>query len=380
MSRVSVIIPTYNRAWMLRQAIQSVLAQTYRDFEVIVVDDGSTDDTRDTVASIADQRIRYIRQHNQGSSSARNRGAAETDSEFIAFHDSDDIWVANKLERQIQVLDSNPKVDMVCTNATGFTDILPTDIYSSGGVVIEDIYPKLFRGFAIPLPSVIIKRSVYESVGGFDTDLATSHDWDLWLKIAERYLVAHIQESLVLVRRHSGNTTWQNAFEDAKTALKKHPPSSERIDDPEEAISTVLARYCLLTLVGKAFSGMESFDSVLFQEWRSYYSGSMEPIESWLQLLSSALIDAVSCSMLNKCPSDIAISSFVNQLFGDARTVAKAQSAIHQSFAWFYAERNKSSSARHAWSAIARSPKLVSNKGLLKLAIGIGTKPSSMTS
>lgn len=130
MPKVSVVIPTYNRGYIVREAIESVLAQTFGDFEVIVVDDGSADDTAEKIAAIRDSRVRYIRQSNAGVSAARNRGVAEARGEIISFLDSDDLWKPEKLTHEVRFLEEHPEVPAV------FGDI---EVRFRDGVAIESL-------------------------------------------------------------------------------------------------------------------------------------------------------------------------------------------------------------------------------------------------
>ncbi len=130
MPKVSVVIPTYNRGHTVCEAIESVLAQTFGDFEVIVVDDGSADDSAEKIAAIRDSRVRYIRQSNAGVSAARNRGVAEARGEIISFLDSDDLWKPEKLTHEVRFLEEHPEVPAV------FGDI---EVRFRDGVAIESL-------------------------------------------------------------------------------------------------------------------------------------------------------------------------------------------------------------------------------------------------
>jgi glycosyltransferase involved in cell wall biosynthesis len=194
---VSVIIPTYNRSAFLQESIGSVLAQTFKDFELVVVDDGSTDNTRE-ILSIYKSNIATIFTGHRGPSAARNSGIKATQGEFIAFLDSDDLWLPEKLEKQIHFLKHTTK-GFICQTE---------EIWVRNGVRVNPRKKhKKFSGWifdkCLPLcivsPSaVIIHRSVFERVGFFDEDMPACEDYDLWLRIAPFYPIFLIKEQLVI--------------------------------------------------------------------------------------------------------------------------------------------------------------------------------------
>ncbi len=184
MTKVSVIIPTYNGARFLREAIDSVLAQTYEDYEIIVVDDGSTDDTATILHRYGD-RIIPVHQSNQKLSAARNNGVAASKGKYIAFLDSDDQFLPDKLQLQARILDENPEVGLV---ASGFEQI------DEAGQAISTIHPWLyfpsvslesilFYGLAPP-SAVMMRRDWFERVGGFDPAFFYTEDMDFWYRLA----------------------------------------------------------------------------------------------------------------------------------------------------------------------------------------------------
>lgn len=213
---VSVVIPTYNYGHLLSRAVDSVLTQTFRDFEVLVVDDGSTDDTPKVLAGYG-ERIQAIRQDNAGVSAARNRGIAEARGEFIAFLDADDAWVPDKLEKQVAFLREHPQYDMVYSDISHYVDdrlvhhsYLQERGYTQAASGL--IYDNILREGFIFVPTVMVRRECLEAVGGFDPGLSCSEDLDLWLRIAERHRIGFLKESLVLRHDHSRNAT-KNALQ-----------------------------------------------------------------------------------------------------------------------------------------------------------------------
>jgi glycosyltransferase involved in cell wall biosynthesis len=184
---VSVVIPTYNRAQIVAEAVESALAQTVSPLEVIVVDDGSSDGTRQRLASFGD-RIVYIKQENQGVSAARNTGVRAARGDLIAFLDSDDVWHPRKLEIQLHYLQQHPETPLV--GAATFTDasrkwpVLPDPAsLPAQPVVLENI---IFQS-PFPTSTVIVQKHCFDAVGYFDTGLRNAEDRDLYIRMASRY-------------------------------------------------------------------------------------------------------------------------------------------------------------------------------------------------
>jgi glycosyltransferase involved in cell wall biosynthesis len=201
---VSVIIPVYNGERFLAEAVHSALSQTHRDVEVIVVDDGSTDGTPDIISRLG-SLVRPLRQPNQGVAAARNAGIAVARGRFVAFLDADDVWLPHKLERQLALLESKPSLGAV---GSGF---LVTDEQLQ--TLAEDIPPTcdlaailLLRTNGGLFSSTMVARTeILSRLGGFDTRLSTSADWDLVARLAAHYEVASVPEALVLYRQHGTN-------------------------------------------------------------------------------------------------------------------------------------------------------------------------------
>lgn len=204
---VSVIIPNYNYGKHLPEAIDSVLAQTYRNIEVIVVDDGSTDSSKDVLDSYAD-RIRVIYQKNAGVCAARNNGVANSNGELVAFLDADDVWMPEKIERQIAVLDGGRGILVVHVGIEEIDvdgkAIRVLDDGMSGDVADELL--RLERSVILGAGSgLLTTREAFDAVGGFDVRLSTSADWDLSYRLARRHKVAFVSEPLMKYRTHSTN-------------------------------------------------------------------------------------------------------------------------------------------------------------------------------
>ncbi|HED36471.1 MAG TPA: glycosyltransferase [Gammaproteobacteria bacterium] len=203
---VSVVIPAFNSEKYITECIDSVLNQSYKNTEILIIDDGSTDGTVNIVSGYINDKIKLFHQKNSGSGAARNHGVKQASGEWIAFIDADDIWLPNKLEKQLGL----------CSNHIWSH----TDLYFHG-----DVYPKHTKtteftekhsGFilknllvenSIGTSSVVIKKKTFDEYGGFDTNLRALQDWDLWLRVAEKHQVCYFDEPLVYYRVHSSSVS-----------------------------------------------------------------------------------------------------------------------------------------------------------------------------
>jgi glycosyltransferase involved in cell wall biosynthesis len=197
--RVSVIIPTFNRAWILEEAIDSVLAQNFADFELIVVDDGSTDDTRARLQRYR-SRIQYIHQPNRGVSAARNAGLRRAKGTLIALLDTDDLWQPAKLARQAAFFDAHPEARICQTEEIWIRHgqrVNPRRRHRKpSGWIFE---PSLALCLVSP-SAVMLRRELMAEMGGFDETLPACEDYDLWLRVSLRYPVHLIDDPLVVKR------------------------------------------------------------------------------------------------------------------------------------------------------------------------------------
>lgn len=200
---VSVVVPTRNRSLTLRRALASVRAQTRRPEEIIVVDDGSTDDTLERLAEEFPE-VRCIRQPHRGVAAARNRGVREAVHEWIAYLDSDDEWRPAKLERQLGALGGEPQHVICHTDEIWVRHgrrVNPRRRHTkTGGFILRCCLPLC----VISPSSVLLRRSLLDEVGGFDEALPACEDYDLWLRICSRYPVLYVDEPLVV--KHGGHS------------------------------------------------------------------------------------------------------------------------------------------------------------------------------
>lgn len=207
MPKVSVIIPTYNRAARISRAINSVLSQTFNDYEIIIVDDGSTDDTAQVLKQF-NGKIKYIFQENQGSAVARNRGIQEARGEYIAFLDSDDFWVPEKLTEQVRILESHPKVGIVYSRMPIINEKGEKIGMKPAGISGRN-YQELLEDWGdLPTSTVVTRKECFEKAGLFDHNLQTMQDIDMWIRIAKYYDLYEIENKvLAYYCRHAQQIT-----------------------------------------------------------------------------------------------------------------------------------------------------------------------------
>ena len=205
--KVSVIIPNYNYSRYISEAINSVLAQTVTDIELIVVDDGSTDGSKEILESYG-TRIRAIFQQNQGVAAARNHGVRSSRGEYIAFLDADDFWFPEKIAKQIEVLAGDPELGLVhvgLVEIDGGGNRLAEKSDGMVGWVADDLL-RLERSVILGGGSgFMVTREAFDAVGGFDCRLSTSADWDLFYQIGSRYQVGFVPDILLAYRIHGSN-------------------------------------------------------------------------------------------------------------------------------------------------------------------------------
>lgn len=206
--KVSVIIPTYNRANLVGRAIKSVLSQTYEYFELIIVDDSSTDNTEDIIGQFQekDKRIKYIKHDkNKGGSAARNTGIKSSKGEYITFLDSDDEWLCEKLEKQIRLFSSMPtKVGVLYCGQYDFDDNIGIERLTSCSFE-GDVRIELFRGWCPSTPLLMVRKQCFDAVGFFDEQFSSFQEHDLCLRLSRVYDFAYVDEPLVRIHNHLGN-------------------------------------------------------------------------------------------------------------------------------------------------------------------------------
>lgn len=211
---VSIVIPTYNRAELILRSVKSIQAQSYKNWELIVVDDGSTDGTEHIIEGLKDSRIRYVRnEENVGAAASRNYGVLLAKYDYVAFQDSDDAWRDDKLEKQMSYLCHNKEYDMVyCSFLNHKTDgrevVVPNQ---QTGAREGAMYTTLLINNVIGTPTILIKKDIFLECGGFDTELRALEDWDFALRVSKKSRIGFVPEVLVDVYETQGSISYDGA-------------------------------------------------------------------------------------------------------------------------------------------------------------------------
>lgn len=220
---VSIVVPTYNYGRFIGEMLESVLAQTYQNWECIIVDDGSDDGTDVIVARFAetDTRIKYFRQENRGQPAALNTGLKNFAGKYLQILDADDLIEPQKLERQVESLEKRPEVDIVYSRALFFRETEIGRVYEGGWPLStgpsgkgREILPQLLRANIMTVNAPLVRRSAIESIGFFDEELSPVQDWDYWLRCALGELSFHFEDQegiRALVRMHQMSMTQNRA-------------------------------------------------------------------------------------------------------------------------------------------------------------------------
>jgi len=212
---ISVVVPVYNRELLITRALDSVIAQTYRPLELLVVDDGSTDGTVEAVQSWMDAHpnsdlfsTKLICQEKLGGNAARNRGIEVSSGDFIAFLDSDDSWLADKLRKQVAFFDDPDVGGVYC--GVQHVDVVSGQVLEAYrrtypiGWILDQI---LIRDVTAPTSAFMLRKDVFDKVGSFDLDLQARQDWDMWIRLASKYKIQAVPELLVRYGEHTGART-----------------------------------------------------------------------------------------------------------------------------------------------------------------------------
>ncbi len=201
MPKISVVIPVYNGEKTIQKTIESVLNQTFKDWELIIIDDGSQDSTVRIIREIEDSRIRLFSYDNAGLASSRNRGIAHAQGEFISFLDADDLWTSDKLEMQFQALEKHPEA-AVAYSWTDYIDQSSQFLHSGRHITINgNIYQHLLvNNFLENGSNPLIRKQALNQVGGFDSSINSVADWDMWLRLAARYQFVAVPLPQILYR------------------------------------------------------------------------------------------------------------------------------------------------------------------------------------
>ncbi len=231
MPLISVIIPAYNAEKTIRETIESVLKQTFQDFEIIVINDGSEDATLEIANSIKDSRLKVFSYPNAKQAASRNRGISHSTGEFLAFLDADDLWTPEKLEAQLKALQDNPQAAVAyswsnCIDEKGNFLRKASQSTTSG-----DVYAKLLLcDFLDNGSNPLVRRDALEEVGGFDESLPPAEDWDMWIRLAARYHFVAVPYPHILYRQ-SPNSASANLLRMASACERVIELAFERAPD-----------------------------------------------------------------------------------------------------------------------------------------------------
>jgi glycosyltransferase involved in cell wall biosynthesis len=277
MKKISVVIPVYNRITELRRALKSVLLQSFEDYELIVVDDHSNDnltfDIRSAVAEIsAYTPFRFLTTEGKGVSAARNTGIRAAQGEFIAFLDSDDEWLATKLEQQVNFLHTHPEFSIVHTNETWLRNHQPAKQSAKHKKSGGDIFINCTKLCVIAPSTVMLRKSLLDRVGLFDESFVVCEDFDLWLRITAKESVGFLPEALTIKHGgHADQLSLQHHSMDLwrLRALAKHINNEHLDDNKKSAVKESIIEKAEILLKG-------------FKKHNNY--AHLEEVEKYLKL------------------------------------------------------------------------------------------------
>jgi glycosyltransferase involved in cell wall biosynthesis len=292
---VSVVIPTYNRGHLIGRSIKSVLNQTYQDFEIIVIDDASTDNTEELIFSLGNGRIRYVRhEKNKGCAAARNTGIKVARGEFIAFQDSDDEWLPEKLEKQMKVFETAPKnVGVVYTGFYRITGNEKTYVpYSWVSKKDGDIHQELLTGNFVGSPTIIARAGYLKKIGLVDEKIPHFEDWDLVLRLSKNYGFKCVDEPLLIsyFTTQSMSANQDAIIKATQIILEKH------FDDFKKKKRLIANHYLDI--------GFKLRSSGDFKNMRDYFIKSLKAYPFNRRLLLHVLLSSVGERLYNKVLKD----------------------------------------------------------------------------
>jgi len=373
MPKVSVIIPAYNQAKYLRDAIDSVLNQTFQDLELIIVDDGSTDETRDIVSSYNHNKITYIYQENQGLSSARNTGIKSSNGSYLAFLDSDDLFLPNIIEDQIIALHNQPTLKVVLCGWNYIDE--------HGSVIISVIpwekYPNpdlesLLIGMPYVPTGTLFRRDCFEGIGLFDETLTGGEDWDLFIRLAStNNLMAWTKGILCNYRIHSSNMTRDpDRLTDKIRVLDNffNSTNSKQVDQETKAMAYSTAFLQITNATYLAFD---------FERAKNFFSEAIKYNPNLLSIDLPQLIETVKNWILDPRVYDrfLHLKNILNHLpvnleFIKTEYYRTLFSEIHMDTAFVYYSQQRY--RKVPWEIIKSyyyNPRNLKNRGALKILI-----------
>lgn len=371
MPEVTIVLPTYNRADMILDAIRSVQAQTFQDWEIVVVDDGSTDNTEEVVLSLHDSRIHYVYQENKGLAGARNTGIRHAHSELITFLDSDDAFLPQKLEWQVGLMKSRPSLGLVAGDFF-FADPHLTRLsearswQSHPNLTLKD----WILGCPVIVCAVIVQRAWLEKAGGFDETMRYVEDWDLWLRLA--YLgcpMDWLPRPVALYRIHGQNMAKQAVL--MKQGMLRMFDKFFTLPDLPQDIQSLKERayaHAYLNGAARAFAGGDA------EEGRNSLEMALKLDPS---LLSGEPPQALnSLASFANSPQCHSPSVFLNSLILGLPSQAQQwkpkfiRAVFHAVAAFEKARQGKRSQvSMHALKAMLLDPSWLKNRGLLAITV-----------
>lgn len=262
MKDISVVMTTYMLGKCIQKSIDSVLQQTYRDYELIIVDDGSTDNTEAEISKFKEKRIKFIRQSHSGlPAKVRNKGIKIATRRFIAFFDGDDIWYPNKLERCLEILNKDPTIDILCHDLS-FMRANDEKVFrrSFFGPYQDDLYSQLLlKGNALATTSTIMKRSIFsEDKYSFSEDnkLFTVEDYDLWFRLAKskKYHFFYLPEMLGVHRVFKDSVSLANIEKNAENLLYLLNKNAKDFDFDKKRLKVIMKKRKSQVMLGAALA------------------------------------------------------------------------------------------------------------------------------
>lgn len=290
---ISVIIPTYNRGHLIERSIHSVLSQTYRDFELIIVDDGSTDNTAEIIRSYNDDRVRYIRHDtNMGVAVARNTGIKAALHDYIAFQDSDDQWFTDKLAKQIAAFDeAGPEVGVVYSGVWYIEGARKRYVaYPDSRNKDGDLHKSLLKLGYICFMASVIRKECFERAGLFDETLPASEDWEMWIRISRHYHFKCVDEPVGNVYCAPGtlSTNYYAYHQALYKILNKHIEDFKSVTDLYSRYSSAVGIYLCLT--GRYSQGREYIANAI--------RSNPINIVAWIAAVTSLLGEQAFCKIV----------------------------------------------------------------------------------
>jgi glycosyltransferase involved in cell wall biosynthesis len=286
---VSVILTTYNRANLVMESIVSVLNQTYAELELIIADDGSTDTTEELIQALPDPRIRYYKMPHTGRTAIlKNSAIRRSKGNLIAFIDSDDTWMENKLEKQVQLLSQHPEIDFSITDAITYRsgEVLSPRTYSNRqGVEYANIFSRLTKNqFVVYNPTLVMRRSCFENTGWFDEDMLFCSDYHFNMRLAYYYDAAIIYESLLWRRIHDDNRSTNVPVENYEGFVETFEYLYQQNMVSKKYLQRAKSHAYLN--IGHAFKQQRNLSAARHHYWQSLKYNLLQPFCYW-QLLKT---------------------------------------------------------------------------------------------